>query len=115
VTAAEDAWDGGVGRHGPWAVVVPEPELDPSTAPTLRKVLDDLHDRGEDHIAVDWRPVSFFDSSAIGVLMGAHKRLRGDGGALAVICPAGQERRLFDLMALDKVLMFVENEESLPA
>lgn len=104
-----------MGRHGKWAVVVPEAELDPSTAPALRTILDDLHDSGEDHIAIDWRAVSFFDSSAIGALMGAHKRLRNDGGALAVICPAGRERRLFDLMALDKVFSFVESEESLPA
>lgn len=104
-----------MGRHGKWAVVVPERELDPSTAPALHQNLDELHDNGEDHIAVDWRVVSFFDSSAIGVLMSIHKRLQRDGGALAVICPAGQERRLFDLMALDKVLSFVESEESLPA
>ena len=104
-----------MGRHGRWAVVVPERELDPSTAPGLRTILEDLHNSGEDHIAVDWRDVTFFDSSAIGVLMGAHMRLCGDGGTLAVICPAGQERRLFDLMALDKVLSFVEDEEALPA
>lgn len=88
-------------------VVVPPGEVDPSTAPELRATIDELRTSGTDHVAVDWRAVTFFDSSAIGVLMGAHQELSEAGGRLAVVCAAGSRRRLFDLMGLDQVLTFV--------
>ncbi len=106
---------GDVRTAGRWTVVTPPAELDPSTSPALREHLEILHEGGVTDMAVDWREVTFFDSSAIGVLMGLHKRLLDAGGAMVVICPAGRGRRLFDLMALDQVFTFVDTESDLPA
>lgn len=110
--------DGVVGREvrqdGRWTVVTPPTELDPSNAPALRDQVVALHEAGVSDIALDWGNVTFFDSSAIGVLMGLHKRLREDGGSLVVICATGRRRRLFDLMALDQVFTFVDSDADLP-
>jgi len=100
---------------GRWTVVVPVEELDPSTSPDLRTQLEHLHHDGVSHLAVDWRGVTFFDSSAIGVLMGTHKLLRDAGSELVIICESGRPRRLFDLMALDQVFSFVDSEAELPS
>ena len=101
-----------VGTHGEWTVVVPPTEVDPSTAPELRTTIDGLRASGTDRVAVDWQGVTFFDSSAIGVLMGAHRELEEAGGQLVVVCPAGS-RRLFDLLGLDQVLRFVTTVDEL--
>ena len=111
----DGAAGGDVRTQGRWTVVVPDTELDPSTSPALRGQLEALQESGVSQVAVDWRKVTFFDSSAIGVLMGLHKALREAGGSLVVICPAGRGRRLFDLMALDQVFTFVDSDEDLPA
>ena len=102
-----------VETHGQWTVVVPPAEVDPSTAPDLRTTLDDLRASGVSKIAVDWRGVTFFDSSAIGVIMGVHRDLTESGGKMTVVCAAGSPRRLFDLMGLDQVLTFVDNVDKL--
>jgi anti-sigma B factor antagonist len=102
-----------VQTHGEWTVVVPPAEVDPSTAPDLRAAIDELRTNGVRCVAVDWRPVTFFDSSAIGVLMGAHREVTESGGRLAVICATGVPRRLFDLMGLDQVLTFVTTIDEL--
>lgn len=102
-----------VQTHGDWAVVVPPSEVDPSTAPDLRATIEDLRANGTDQVAVDWRGVTFFDSSAIGVLMGAHREISESGGRLAVVCATGVPRRLFDLMGLDQVLHFVTTTDEL--
>jgi anti-sigma B factor antagonist len=102
-----------VQTHGEWTVVVPPAEVDPSTAPDLRATIEDLKQAGTQKVAVDWRPVTFFDSSAIGVLMGAHREITEAGGRLAVVCATGVPRRLFDLMGLDQVLTFVTSVDEL--
>jgi anti-sigma B factor antagonist len=102
-----------VQTHGEWTVVVPPSEVDPSTAPDLRATIEDLRTAGTQQVAVDWRGVTFFDSSAIGVLMGAHREITESGGRLAVICATGVPRRLFDLMGLDQVLAFVTTTDEL--
>lgn len=102
-----------VQTHGDWSVVLPPAEVDPSTAPDLRGTIDDLRSAGTRQVAVDWRHVTFFDSSAIGVLMGAHRELSESGGRLAVVCATGVPRRLFDLMGLDQVLTFVTTIDEL--
>jgi len=116
VTSIDNGGTGDVGSvraKGRWTVVVPHDELDPSTSPPLRTQLENLHQDGSVHLAVDWRGVTFFDSSAIGVLMGIHTLLRDAGGQLVVICESGRSRRLFDLMALDQVFTFADSDEEL--
>lgn len=102
-----------VHTQGDWTVVVPPSEVDPSTAPDLRATIEDLRTSGTEQVAVDWRGVTFFDSSAIGVLMGAHREITESGGRLAVVCATGVPRRLFDLMGLDQVLSFVTTTDEL--
>jgi stage II sporulation protein AA (anti-sigma F factor antagonist) len=71
--------------------------------------LDELHEAGIRHVAVDWREVTFFDSSAISVLVGAHLDLREAGGRFAVVRKGGGADRLFEIMGLNQVLTLVES------
>jgi anti-sigma B factor antagonist len=78
-------------------------EIDVYTAPQLRERLISLVDGGERHVVVDLGRVEFLDSTGLGVLVGALKRLRGAGGELFLVC--GQERllKIFRITGLDRV------------
>jgi anti-anti-sigma factor len=100
--------------QGAWTVVAAPGEVDPSTAPALQAAIDELRENGISRLAVDWSGVTFFDSSAIGVLIVAHFAVTEAGGQFAVIVSTRHRaRRLFDLMGLDQVLTFVDSVDDL--
>src|SRR5215475_4941292 len=78
-------------------------EIDVYTAPQLRERLISLVDGGARQVVVDLGRVEFLDSTGLGVLVGALKRLRGAGGELFLVC--GQERllKIFRITGLDRV------------
>lgn len=74
-------------------------------------VADDLRERMTSVMAahspavvVDLSDVSFIDSSTLGVLVGGMKRARGQGGALRLVVPRSDLRRIFEVTLLDRVL-----------
>lgn len=74
--------------------------IDASTVPDLR---DALNRSGIVHLVIDLRSVSFLDSSGLGVLVGALKRLRRCGGSLTIVTDRfGPVWRLFELTNLTR-------------
>lgn len=78
-------------------------DLDASTSPTLQECLAGLLDGGTDDLVVELDSVPFCDSSGLGVLVGAHRRLAHDGGHLAVRRPRPPVRHLLEISGLDRV------------
>lgn len=85
------------------SVVRADGELDVSTAPQLRQTITTALDEGGDRVIVDLTAVTFLDSTTLGVLIGAHNRVRESGGALGLVCPDDKVRRVFRITGLDKV------------
>jgi len=77
-------------------VVTVRGEIDMATAPELRSMLDELVDAGTARVALDCRALEFLDSSGIGVLVAARKRL-GDAGELVIDSPPAHVRRVLDI------------------
>src|SRR3954452_17444203 len=75
-------------------------EADVDTAPALRGALLELIDDGARHIAIDLGGTEFLDSTALGVLVGAMKRLKAIGGSLTVRSPSPRVRQIIDLTGL---------------
>jgi anti-sigma B factor antagonist len=98
-------------------VVSPAGELDAFTAPELRSELHGLlADVSAKRLVVDLTAVTFLDSSALGVLVGALRRLRERGGELHVVQPRPTVRRIFELTALDAVFtLHASRDEALAA
>jgi anti-sigma B factor antagonist len=78
-------------------------EVDLSTAPALRERLASLIDGGASSIVVDLRQVSFMDSTGLGVLMGAHLRVRERAGELRLVAGEGPVLRVLTLAKLTEV------------
>src|SRR5579871_1341333 len=62
-----------------------EGDLDLASAPSLKWALADLQTAGSRHVVVDLSRVSFIDSTALGVLVGAQRAL-DPGVKLAIAC-----------------------------
>ncbi|HTU78369.1 MAG TPA: STAS domain-containing protein [Solirubrobacteraceae bacterium] len=89
------------------AVVVVGGEIDFAASPRLRECLADRVGAGKRRLVLDFSSVSFIDSTAIGVLVGAIMRLREHGeGSLSVVCPEENRRvmRIFDIAGVENLI-----------
>jgi anti-sigma B factor antagonist len=84
-------------------VVEARGEVDVYTASLLRERLIEVIDAGAGSVVVDLRRVDFLDSTGLGVLVGALKRLRMSGGDLALVCDSEKLLKIFKITALDRV------------
>lgn len=89
--------------EGDWTILDVSGEVDLFTAPKLREHIVSLVDDGRRRIAVNLQGVEFMDSTGLGVLVGALKRLREQDGALALVSPTGPVERVLTVTGLDKV------------
>ena len=81
-------------------------EIDVATSPRLRTELMRLIADGANDITLHFDGVSFVDSSGLGVLVGAYKRLHGDGGgAIRITGAQPSVRRVFEITGLETALL----------
>jgi anti-sigma B factor antagonist len=83
-----------------------EGDLDLASAPSLKWALADLQTAGSRHVVVDLSRVSFIDSTALGVLVGAQRSL-DPGVKLAIACAEENVLRIFELTGLDGMFEIV--------
>ncbi len=95
------------------SVVTVQGELDLATAPSLKWALSDIVDAGALQIVVDLSPVTFIDSTALGVLVGVQRSL-GAGARLAIVGAGEDVLNIFELSGLDLTFdMFPTLDEAL--
>jgi anti-sigma B factor antagonist len=78
-------------------------EIDLFTAPELKQVLAESIEAGRIRIIVDLTETTFLDSTALGVLIGAVKRLRSRHGALAMVNVDENIAKTFEITGLDQI------------
>jgi anti-sigma B factor antagonist len=78
-------------------------ELDLHAAPELRNALDELIEQGAAGIVLDMSDTTFIDSSTLGTMVGAQKRM-GAAGRVHVVCTNEHVLRMFKYAGLDQVL-----------
>ena len=99
---------------GGLAIVAVGGEVDLHTAPALKTALAEAIDRGSRNVLVDLSRATFIDSTTLGVLMGAVKRLRPAGGELAIACSDPNVRKVFAITLLDRIFeIFASPEEAI--
>ena len=78
-------------------------DADLHTAPELREALRGATDDGVTTLVVDLSGAPVIDSTSLGVLLGALKRLRERDGQIRLVVPRPEVRRVFEITMLDRV------------
>ena len=92
------------GPAGDCAVLRVAGEVDVSTAPMLRERFRELAAAGTVHLIADLGQVDFLDCTGLGALVGGLRRLREDGGSLALVVTTPPILRIFQMTGLTKAL-----------
>jgi anti-sigma B factor antagonist len=91
-----------IGPAGDCAVLQVTGEVDVYTAPMLRERIRQIAAKGAVHLIADLGQVDFLDSTGLGVLVGGLKRLREEGGSLALVITTPRLLRIFQITGLTK-------------
>jgi anti-sigma B factor antagonist len=78
-------------------------EVDVANAGSLRERLEDLLTHSPRGLIVDLTPLTFIDSTGLGVLVGARNRAMEIGVPLALVCAQERVLKLFRITGLDAV------------
>jgi anti-sigma B factor antagonist len=92
-------------------VVAVHGDVDLFTAPELKERILEVIERGRTRIVVDLTGATSIDSTTLGVLIGAVKRLRLRDGDLAVAARDPMIVRTFEITGLDEVFGVLSSRE----
>ena len=87
-------------------------EIDLFTAPEFKQRISELIDAGRSRLVVDLSETTFIDSSSLGVLIGAHRRLKLRGGALVVVSDSEAITKTFKITGLEGVFTLAPTVEA---
>jgi anti-sigma B factor antagonist len=93
-------------------VVAVSGEVDLFTAPEFKQRVMAPIAAGIDRVVVDLTETTFIDSSSLGALIGAHRRLRQRGGRLVVACESEAILKTFRITGLDGVFTVVNSVQA---
>ena len=92
-----------VAAHEDLTVVALAGELDVLDADCLRHRLALLVQNGHDHLVVDLTGVTFMDSTGLGVLVGARKRITDRGGRIVLVIDQDRLLKVLRVSALNQL------------
>ena len=98
-----------VSERDGYSVLAVSGEVDVATVPRLREQLHGLVAEGNIRIIVDLDGVDFLDSTGLGVLVGALKRVRSNDGELVLVCTQPRIRKVFEVTGLTKVFALYDS------
>ena len=93
-------------------VVAVTGEVDLFTAPEFKQRVMAPIAAGSEHVVVDLTRTTFIDSSSLGVLIGAHRRMKSRGGRLVVACDNEGIVKTFRITGLDSVFTVVPSVDA---
>ncbi len=88
-------------------VVAVDGEIDLFTAPEFKRRVQKALDRDGERMVVDLTETTFIDSSSLGVLIGAHRRLAARERSLVVVAPTPAVRKTLRITGLDGLFQVV--------
>ena len=89
--------------RNPWTVLVLRGDLDMAGAPRLHQEVAQLVAAGDARLVLDLAAVDFIDSTGLGAVIGALRRVRSHDGELVLVCPEPRLQRVSAMCDLDRV------------
>ena len=79
-------------------------EVDISTAPQLREVLDGVYQEMKADIMLHLDELTYIDSTGLGVIIGAFGRMQENENRITLINPKDNIKKLLSITSLDRIL-----------
>lgn len=79
-------------------------ELEIATVPEMRAVVAEISERRPRALVFDFRRISYMDSSGLGILVSAKKRLGADQGEVVLITEQPAVLKALQLSGLDQII-----------
>src|SRR6266851_2984037 len=86
-------------------------ELEIATVPKMRAVVAEVSKRRPRALVFDFRKISYMDSSGLGILVSAKKRLGVDRGEVVLITAQPAVLKALSLSGLDQIIRIYSTEE----
>jgi anti-sigma B factor antagonist len=93
-------------------LLVVEGQVDASTSSRLISTLNEAVMDAVQSLIVDLSGVDFMDSTGLGLLLGAYRRMKRRGRGFAIVCPGGPVRRIFEVTDLVDTLRVEPSREA---
>ena len=97
-------------QHPGTSIVDVEGEVDVLTSPRLKAALAEIVDAGASTIVVNLEGVQYMDSTGLGVLVSALKRIREKSGSIVLTGLNPHLSKIFEITGLRKVFKLYLNE-----
>ena len=96
---------------GQTGIIASKGEIDLAGAPRLREALSDVLAAGCTQLVLDLREVTFIDSTGLGVIVGAGKKVAGLRGALRIVCDDERVLRVLAITGISRSLTVTSTPE----
>jgi anti-anti-sigma factor len=94
-----------VHRVGHRAVIEATGDIDMAGGPAFAAAADEVVRSGALEVWVDLGPTRFMDSTGLNILLGLRRRLIALRRSLAIVCPRGPVRRVFEIGGVERELV----------
>ena len=91
-------------------------DVDVYTSPKVKESINALIEKEIYNIVVNLEDVRYVDSTGLGVLIGALKRVKEHNGNIVLVCTNPQIKKIFQITGLVKIFsIFANNEDAVEA
>lgn len=91
-------------REGDLGIMEANGEVDMATAGMVRQAITELIGDGQADLVLDLSQVTFIDSTGLGILVGARKKVAHLDGSFAIVCANPRILRLFKITGLAEAI-----------
>jgi anti-sigma B factor antagonist len=86
-------------------------EIDVYTSPRVKETINELIEKEHYNLIINLEEVRYIDSTGLGVLIGALKKVREHNGSINLICTNPQIKKIFNITGLVKIFGIFKNVE----
>jgi anti-sigma B factor antagonist len=102
-----------VRKTAPVGVIAPEGSITiGASVESFHAAIETVLSAGARHVLVDGSRVRYMDSTGMGELIAAHRRLSETGGHVCIFAPSAKLREILDITHLSSIFQISENEET---